>query len=297
MVEKDKCIKLETFNHVYFLKAKESMVMQNKRIRKYLETNNELLLIEALEGDTHTLDKVATELEVKDLQSLPYDVVTREEKAKIQRDKTEFCIHVLDGYRHKYTTLSDNNQKWLYVPITDKGWDISVDIDGQEQTFDLQNIKNLTYYVEKTYNMKICGLAERARKMVEKDNNFILLNSWLDTWKPSKKEVNYLKQMSAKNRNVVDGLRRAEGIKDTNLIDIMKEYDIMDKTTSVEVPFILKKKVELEKEFKDFLVKDEKVFSLIDNRYPLLRDLFDAYSSSKQVKEVVSYLNAKFKGK
>lgn len=295
--EGERVINLDLFDHAFFVKTKESAVSQNKRIRAYFETHTKMLLIESLPNvNFMMLDKVVSDLGIKDFQTVTYVVLPKEERVKIAREKSEFCMHVLDGDRHQYTTLSDNTEKWLYVPLNDKGWETSFEVGNANKDFTMEQLKGLNSHV-KTLGFRICGLAERALKMIDGDKNYSPLSDWLDAWKPTNKEINYVKFLSSTNKVVVDSIKSAKDIKDDELNEIIKEYRSIEKHGIQGLPEMLHVKVAEEKEVKEFVEQDENVAKLIKRTYPLLEECFNGYYRPKQIQEIVYYLNAKFEAK
>lgn len=291
-----KHLPLDTFGHIFFFKGHESDVVKNKRIRQYFSgTNSRLLLIELLTVHStdattkkvvqtvHTkeLDTVVSDFGVKDFQSIAIPVVAKEDRIKVSREKTEFCMHVMGGSRYAYTTLDSNTSKFLYVPVSDAGWG-----------YDIEQLKELNTYIGETYGVYVCGLADRALKMVQGNKNFSPLKTWLKDFKPSKKEINYNKQHSCSNKDAVQLLEAIKGIEDPELLDIMKEYKKLEESKPImQLPVILKKLTDLETEVKDFQVKDVAIVELLKKTYPLVSS-FERYCDNKQ--ETVFYLNAKF---
>jgi hypothetical protein len=297
LAEPDRRIKLELFDSTFFLTKNDTMIAQNKRIREHFLKNKEMLIIEILPAYTEgpvtnhrpagtlaDVEKVVKDLGIKDFTSLPYTVVPKEQKVKVTRDQKEFCLHVLGGDRHKYVTLASNTEKWLYVPLSDNGWKIDHSLDY---------IKELHYFMRKTHNMQICGVSERALKMVKGNANFIPLLDWLEKYKPAAKEIAYAQKQKATNYSFINNIEEAKGIKDIKLVALIEKYKSIEKMAGGTLPAILLKKVNQIKEVKDFEVQDSEVKMLVRTLYPLLTE-FDNYTTLKNVDEMVVYLNAKY---
>lgn len=285
--EDERCIELDLFNDVFFVKTRESMVSQNKRIRQYFESHTKMLLIESLDGHNSNIDKVIKDLSIKDFQTVTYPEVPKEQRVKVSRDKTEFCMHVLSRERHKYTTLSDNSEKWLYIPLTDKGWTTD---------FNVEQLKELNEFMQNIHGVRICGVAERALKMIDGNSNFSSFKDWVDNYVPTAKEIHYAKRQKSTNSDLVNNLEKAKGIKDSLLNDIVKEYKTIEKSSSGSIPEVLLKKVNQTQEVKDFVQLDSDIKKLVKTLYPLMVE-FEGYTRLKNVEEIVYYLNAKFETK
>lgn len=274
-------IRLEDFGKIYFCKVKESVIVKNKRIRAHLDKGNTTLyILEALPDDKGEFDKVRADFDAIDFQTLTYTIIPKEEKVKVTREKTQFCMHVFGG-RFKYTTLFDNAQKWFYVPVTDNGWSIPT-----------EDLRLLEDYLMGRGLGRICGLASRALEMVQGDKNFSPFKDWLDNFKPNKQETDWLKYTRAINLDAMKVISKLKGLKDKTLISLIKEYEAFGK--AVDFPVLLKEKFRNSDEVKDFIARDLDVASLIASEYPLIRDVS---SSSRNLDELAYYINAKFKEK
>lgn len=278
-----KRIPLRNLGDLFFVDTNESLIAQNKRIRTYFENDkNRLFIIQPLVNFSAEFKQVVSDLKVRDFQDITYTVVPKEERVKIVREKTKFCVHPTRG-GCIYPTLADNTQKWLFVPITKSGWEMP-----------LNDLRELNEYIGDEYDLQICGLAERALKMVEGDKNFSPLKDWLDKFKPSKKELNYAKMLKGKNSDWVTTLSLIKGIDDPELVDIVKEYKELEHNISV-FPSTLLKKVNEEKAVKDFVAQDEAVTKLLRKTYPLFVSAGGRYGDKKEAQEFVFYLNVKYK--
>lgn len=310
--EPNRKIPLELFDDVFFAHDGDSPITRNKRVKAYLENKSKFLLLEPLilnvvenvkvvdskgveteKATTKNINylsefkQVVRELGVKDFQKVAFTVIPKEQRAKITRDKIEFCMHVLDGKRHQYTTLAENTQKYLYVPLTkDKGW----------EGHDMSALKSIGWYLqERPERYRIVGLAERALTMVQGDKNFIPLKDWLNNYVPAAKEVNYAKYEKSENSNSIRILSKLTDAKDTRLTDMVKEYHDMASRVS-DLPSMLMEKILETKEIKEFVKKDVALSLLLTSKYPLVL----AYGGScgkLEMKEMEFYVNAKFKSK
>lgn len=312
IVNKDrKAFSLSLFDHIFFYRGQESDVVKNKRIRRYFEQYERILLIEIAPDETHTdpqtkvvtktngladFNKALKDFDLPDFQSLPLpEAVAKEDRARVSREKTQFCLHTLkrtSEERFLYTTLADNTTQWLYVPLSDGdgGWG-----------YDLEELKELNNYLinnSGTDDVKICGLAERAVKMVQGNALFSPLKAWLDSYKASRTELNFVKLTKAVNKEAITVLTPIKGIEDPELVAIVKEYkhaEVLTKSLGT-LPKILLKKVLEDDELKDFVKRDDEIKKLIKSKYSLIEAITDShYYRSREYHELAFYLNAKFK--
>ena len=309
LVDDHKKVRLESFNELYFLNTKESKAVQNKRIREHFDSGiGRIYIIEQLtdqptkmpdgspgpikpapataKADFQTL---VNELGIKDFTTLAYTTVQKQARVKVPREKTEFCLHVVDGGKHVYTTLADNEQKWLYVPINKSGqW-----LRGTTGVYDnpTEELRELAMWLTEVHSQRLCGVAERAFKMIENDKNFKPLSEWLANFKPTKKEIAYAKHEKAKNGELFSILSNITGIKDKKLTAFIQSYKDIEKFDVM--PEIFTKKVNELDEIKEFIANDEEVAKLVKRQYSLLLEF--AYSYYKPVRqELAFYLNAKY---
>lgn len=303
--EAKKEIKIDFLNNLFYTTMPESPVQQNKRIREYLKSYTQLLMIEPLlviEYDTFThkdghkeqmvksktldaksFDQVIKDLGVKDFQSITYTEAPREKKPKIIRENTQFCYHSFGGYgRHQYTTLAKNEQKWLYLELEKGKW-----------PFDRHELANLHRHLEETQGIKICGVASRAAKMIQGDKNYSSLADWLANYKPSKSDILDTKSRLATQGHFGEMIGKLKNIKDKFLVDMAGEYKAVYKQYKKSLPSLIASKVEDLQEIKDFKANDDKFEKLIKTEYPLLKDL--GYCSNWT--ELSFYVNAKYEEK
>jgi hypothetical protein len=285
MSEAKKEIELQMITNLFFLKAPESVQLMNKRLRDWLNPGRTtMILIEPLNGDTASFDQLINDLEVKDFQSLTWTEKPKEERVKVAREKEEFCVHDPIGYdRHTYLTLDGNSQEWLYVPLKEGSW-------GE---YDIGLVKGLSQYLNREIGKKICGVAPRALHMIAGDANFSPLKNWLADWKPSKKQLAYVKRLSAKNSDTMRLVSQLKDLDDDFLIEMGKEYRSLEKNETETVPEMLVNLIRLTDDYKEFEKRDEKLTKVLDT-YPLLADL---YYRNSNLDDVTLYVNAKFKAK
>lgn len=273
---------LKYFNDLYYVNQKESLIAQNKRVRAHLfdRGHNRFFLFETMNGNQKALDKVVADLAIKPFDTITYMVLPKEERIKVSREKTAFCMHVLDGSRFAYATLADNIQEWLYVPINKDGtWDYK----------DVEELKDLNRYLRP--NLQICGLAERALKMAEGNENFTPLKKWLKDFKPSKEEILFVKHGTTKGVDKLEVLIDCKGIKDSLIAKVAKEYGAFRTKKLQTLPGILVDKTLELQEVKDFMELDKEAKELLKTKYPLVNEV-SKWATSRH--ELVFYINAKF---
>lgn len=292
-----KSIHIEELNHLFFVSKDESKIQMGKRIREYLKTNTKMILIYPLTvthtdakgvqtSTTHTKSytEVLKDLGVKDFNTIAYTEVPKEQRVKILREDTEFCIHTVYGTRHKYVTLAKNTQKYFFLPMKDGTW------DGGHSKGELSDLQD---YLELKEKAHICGVAERAIKMIQGDPNFLPLADYLKNYKPTKDVIAKVKQINSLNQTDIETIHNLKDLDDEFLNEMIQEYKFSGAAKSL-VPHILAKKVEEEKEYKEFEEKDEKLTKLIKSEYPLITEI-DRYSKCRG--ELGFYINSKFNRK
>jgi hypothetical protein len=305
LTEAKKEIQIKDLNHLFYNTSPETKIQQNKRVRAYMEENTTLVLIEPLlvieykdakdqDGkdirvesnrylDTASYDQVVKDLSARSFQSITYVEEPKVKKAKTKREDAAICLHTMDRNRHSYTTMATNNQTWLYVHLCDGMW---------PQGLNKNILDELDTYLKADSGLRICGLAERAMKMVKGDKNFSPLEDWLKAYKPSKDSVTRVKYDMARNNESVELIKRLKDIKDPFLVYMVGEYGSL-KSKVGRVPEILAEKIRATKEVKDFVALDKKLGKVMNSEYPLVDEL--KYSQNKA--EIVFYVNAKFASK
>jgi hypothetical protein len=274
-------IRIEDIDKLYFLKAQESVVLQNRRLKEYFKTKKVLILLEPKGDDVASLDQMITDFGGKDLQSLVWYPKPKAERVEVERDKEQFCVHALsrNGREHEYMTLETVDKTWIYVPMVDASW-------GKH---DPELLKELSIHLISHKIGQVCGIAPRTVKKVQGNENFIPLEEFLKEFKPNNKQLNYAKNVVAKNLDEMKLIARLEGLNDKDLSEMAKEYKDMGKTESV--PSMLMNLIHKTDEFKEFEEKDKELTKSL-KKYPLLKEIS---SWCKYEDDVVVYLNAKYK--
>jgi hypothetical protein len=290
--QKQNGIRLQYLNNVYFLRASENAIIQNKRLRENIGPNlPEVLLIEQLGDNSAEFEKLILDLNAKDFQTLTYVEKPRAPRVKIERDKQEFCIHQFLGVRHHYTSLADNTDKWLYIPMS----------GGSLTNFSNVDLKDVAYFVKETTGLIVCGLSENVVEKVKDNANFLPFSEWIAKFKPTDKQMAYVKMMEGKNTSVMSILSKLKGLKDKFILEMIEEYKgaVRNDFSGDPVPKMFLELIKNSEEYKEFVNKDGKLKDLIGSKYRLLSMLDDYYfsKSTKYAEEIVIYMNAKHKAK
>lgn len=303
--ESKKQIKIENLNNLFYATVAESKVQQNKRIREYLKSYTQLFIIEPLlnivydtttnkDGtttqtiksktlDTKSFDQVVSDLGVKDFQTITYVDLPKDQKVKVLRENEEFCYSRLGYHRYQYTTLAKNTQKWLYIELEGNKW-------GK---YDSTELSELSEYLNGTEQLKICGLAGRALKMVQGDKNYAPLKEWLDSYKPSKTDILISKRKASKQMEIGEVISKLKDIKDKFLVEMGEEYRALRKLDSSKLPGLIANRIGELQEIKDFVANDTEFGKLIRSDYPLLKEI--GYCTNWT--ELSFYANAKYEGR
>jgi len=303
-------IEIDKLPHLFFVTTPENTIVQNKRVREYFKGNNtHLIMLEVLHTHLPTMDakgqpvldkenkqvfhpvsypaefqKVIGELGAKDFSTITYVDPPKVAKAKVERENTAICLHPVYGARYEYTTLAENTQKWIYVRMTEGGWPV------KHPKALLDELEDYTKPIDKT---RVCGLGERACKMVEGDPNFISLEEWLKAFKLTKELTLAAKCTIAKNIEHLSILSGLKGIEDKFILEMMDEYKAVLSAKVRNVPSLIASKIADLPEVKTFKEDDGKLIALFKKEYPLIQEL--QYSNNKS--ELVYYINGKYEAR
>jgi hypothetical protein len=307
MSEGRKEIEIDRLSDLFFVTKQENKMIQNKRAREYFKKRTHLIILEVLDTVAPTMDakgkpvldkenkqmfhpvsypaefkQLVAELGAKDFSSITYVDPPKVKKEKVKREDTEICLHMTGGSRHKYTTCATNTQKWIYVPLKEGSW---------PDKFDRRSMTSLEDFTESLESTKICGLADRAVKMVQGDANFVSITDWLAAFKPSKDCLLAAKKTLSKCDSDCSNLLNLKDIEDPFLIEMIDEYKAFAKAKLNVLPeFILTRLLEV-KEIKEFKEADEKFGKLMKSEYPIVAAV-GHYSQYR--KDLTFYINAKY---
>jgi hypothetical protein len=304
--EARKEIEIDRLPHLFYATTQEGKLVQNKRLREYFKKNTHAIIIEVLntviaakdDKGQPILDKenkqvftpisypaefkqIIAELDAKDFTTITYVDPPKVAKAKVQREDAEICLHPVYGARYKYTTLATNTEKWIYVRLKEGSW---------PSKYPKSTLDDLQDYTTAMDGTLICGIAERAAKMVEGDPNFISIEDWLKDCKVTKDLISAAKFTLCKNRDILNVMSTWKDLEDTLLIEMIDEYKAFGKAKVSKVPLLIANKIGDLAEVKEFQQNDVKLTKLMKDEYPLVGDC--QYSNNK--KELVFYINAKF---
>jgi Histidine kinase-, DNA gyrase B-, and HSP90-like ATPase len=283
------------FKHLFFTDGTESAVQMNHRLREYLRTNPVAVIFQARKAvapkdgetvgpDQKTLDKafqtIKSDLSLRDLKTISFVKPPKAERERIVREKQTFCVHNLASYRRDtlHLTCDSNDEKWLYVEMDGNT------IKGKEE------LKDLAEYLEATTDYKVCAISKSTVKMISEDSNFTPLFAYLKTYKVTKDNIASLKAEAAKNREMIDKLKKVSGIKQKFLNQMIKEYESHSYKGGF-VPKMLKGAIGKVDEVEEFKADDSKLSDELKNRYPLLKQLY--WHGKVEQEEVAYYINAK----
>jgi len=278
-------IALNQFENLYYLNTDETKVIQNRRIREFLLNEEGLVLFECKDNSS-AFKRVCEELNIKNFTTLTYPIKPKTVNTynpRISLDKTEFCVHHFDYSSRAsiYTTIKDNDQKWLYLPMTKGAW----------ETYNSHDLAELDRYFKENTNYRICGLGIRSQKLVTNDSNFSPLNNYISNFKPNTKEYNGIKIRFRNNIDEIERIKKLKGLKDKFLIEMVKEYENI--VTASRLPDILFNIFKDDKEVKDFTKRDKTLTETLTNKYLLLDSIYSYRHNLGD--EIVIYMNAKYK--
>ncbi len=307
--ESHRDVEIKLFGHLFYSTVTESPMVQNKRIREYLKTNNWIILIEQLNTKIAKLDKnnevlrnpageviledasypnefkqVIKDLSVRDFTSITYVDPPKVVKAKIKREDTEVCLHYVEGGDKNHIIPSENTQKFVFVKLDGSTWPHKY---SRDRMTDLDN------YLRKNEDTRVCGVALKAYEVVKNDPNFVTVEDFLATYKPSKDALLYVKNSLGKNRNSFDNLNNLQGVKDKFVLKMVEEYKTIGSGKCRDLPPVLMDKVKevYRKEVEAFKEADKNFGALMEKQYALVNEVS---GWSKHKNELVVYMNLKY---
>jgi hypothetical protein len=306
LTDHQKTISIQDFESLFFINKAETKVLQGKRIRAHMVNKTRMITIEPLTVveldpqafdkdnkpltrtvkstflDTKSFDKVIKDLNAKSFHDIAFVEEAKIEKEKVKREDASLCLHTMDRNRFEHTTLASNTQEYLYVPLTDNAW---------PSEYSTETLRELSHYLFATHDKRICGVAERALKMVKGNANFSPLKTWLENYKANKTSIASVISTMAVNNAVVTKISSYKNIEDPFVLEMFEEYKGM-KAAPAKVPEIIKNKIQELPEVKEFKEKDGKFSTLMNDEYPLV-GMVDSWRNNN-VKELVLYMNLKY---
>jgi len=276
---------LDYFDSVCYMDVEETKVKENKRIREHFRSNTKLYIIAPRKNEKRAFNIIKKDFGLKKFSSLEYVEPEKIKRVKVERDKTEFCMHTFRNWQSsEHTTLIDNDQKWLYVPMEKGAWPT-----GERYPY-----KNLDRYLYENTNYRVCGLSRKSLSTIQGDPNFKPLQVWMDKFTINQGHVDFYINASKRNTDNVKVLFKLEkDLKDPFLKSMIKKYVELNGAKKIKLPNMLKDRVEEHKSYKDFQVKDAALEKLLDDKYKLVR-VVEGWD--EMYPELVFYINAKYKG-
>lgn len=273
-------IHLEQKDRLFFNKS-ESNLMVGKRLRKYLETHMDCILIENL-ANNKSFDKVINDLNFKDLTTIALPVNIK--NTKTNRPVKQFCLHLYNSYirNNIYTSVDSNDKEWYYIEL-------------EGNSLPQEYCKDSIQALEKFFNIRICGLSSSAIKTIKNDKNFKPLKTLINEFKPKKEHI--IDVINGKKQNVkyYNFVLKAHNISDKKFVELNNLYTNLytnySAKESVYLPEKLRKKIEESQEVKDFIKKD-KILSEYFAKFSLLSY---SHNLDKNIEDFVLYINAKSK--
>lgn len=315
-------IHIDSFGHLFFISQDESKVKQNKRIQEHLKGKAGDMVLVSLLTDATVVDKdasfspdgtpkldadkkpivafktvvydtefkqVCADLGVQDFSSIAYVEPPKVVKARVTVQHQGFCMHGVTGLRHEYTTLATNTKKRFFIPIVNGSW---------KTHYTNEQLERLDKYLGENHDASIVGMAEKAMKTAKGDANFMPLDTWIDAFKPTNKDIVTAKDDGTKNDTAIGVLKKMPNLKDTFLAEMVSEYNDIEKNKSNRLlPEILATKVKNLKEVTDFQAKDIKLNLYLEKEYSLISEFGNCYGKScskEQASDLEFYINAKY---
>lgn len=303
LTEAQRYIDIKEFDNLFFVNKDESKVVQGKRMRAYMANKTRMTIVEPLnvvvwnpavtekDGkitpatiksqaiDIVSFNQVVKDLSVKNFHDIAFVEEPKIVKEKVKREDESLCLHTM-GVRFTHTTLASNTQKYLFVPLKDNAW---------PSNWDISTLRELDHFLDNTEDTRVCGVADRALKMVKNDPNFSLLSDWLGDFKATKEGITHVKASYATNTNMIDKLNSMKDIEDAFVVEMVKEYKTF-KSSSAKLPEIVREKIAKLPEIKEFKEKDTKLAALMKSEYPLVGAV-DTWRGNF-TKDLVFYMNA-----
>src|ERR1035437_806151 len=317
--ENGRFIHLDNVDNVFVCDTTEPVVTQNKRMREYMERTNRMsmMLINATEKKSidpkwvrpvhvnsslavapmivtltfkeskKVLAKIVADFNAKGLSTLPYTPTVRIPKAKRDRTKEMFTMHEStgNGKSPKTTTIEtvqNTTDTYYYVPYK------------QYDKF-ASELNDLFEYMDRQ-KITLCAMTEDSISMVQGCKQFRSYTEWKTNFKPDAKTLARMKGCKAKNHKEVNLLKRSkETIKDKHVALMLHEY----RNNVIESDIVPKTLLEWCKDdLAHFVAEDDKLTKLLDDVYPLVGALQNAYNvTTGHIDELVYYINAKNKGR
>jgi len=254
--------------------------LDNKRIAKYLETNDNLIIVEKspnLEiGQFQLFKDFVKELNVGSFKALPVDVVKRERSTRVSTaGQISVKIYRSSGKYSENITLSLLERPYVYI-LANK------DIEP----YDMRQLGDwLISYTDK----RLCVISSKVHSKIKDHSMFIPLEKFINDFKVEKKHINWFKKQSAKNVNTINALKKSiKKFDDKFIVDLINEYDF---GSTERLPKLLNSKV-IQDEVVKFETKDRAFRKVMKRKYELMWIFLTSTSDDDRPKFVSKYLEA-----
>lgn len=286
-------ISLDCINHVFWMNNTDNSIIQNKRIREYLQKNKVYRMI-AFKPRVGLLvpqdptyigqlrNKLTEDLGARIFEELPYPIEEKKPKVKVSREDSQFCLHKAGQGYHTWTSLSKNKDQYYYVVMDHGRWPYS---SGE--------LRDLSSFLKEKENKSVVGVSEKVAKKIKNDPNFSSLEIYLANYSACEKSLMYVKSRNAQNKKYMGKVKNIKQIDDPFLTTMLEEYKDLDNGAKMleYVPGLLIEKIKKSQEMVLFLKNDDKLSTIMDKKYPLVTEI---HSTSFNTNELMFYINAKY---
>ena len=311
-----KGIPFDSMDRIYLVTKDEGQVTTNRRIREYLKNNKELYIIRERSAAQSPIDpatgkpmaltqdqidfnaqipKAVKKLQkvlhpFLDFHSLPFTIPPRQPKAaKAAKLSTQQTFHKLNGYGRdtfymSAQKLAKSGKTHVYMLLDE--WHES----KRELNPVIEEFRETT---DRKTGLVFIAVSKATAEIIEGETGFVQYKDWFSTVTMTADLRRRMMNRKAKNFDVITTLSRLDGVKIKFLTKMVENYKLIkaDKY-SMEVPEVLVKKFKDDAEYVQFLADDEKLTSLIKDKYPLIAQI-DRYTTWKTnlKEELTWYLN------
>jgi hypothetical protein len=282
---KKKDLDFTDIDKLYYNSAVESVQTTNKRINELFRTQDTFVLVES--QDPSILKLIAQDLGMRDLATVTYADKPRAPRAArgtVKAD-TEITLHTFNGY-NKVVNLdpATNTDKYLYYPV-------------RSDAYDKEKLQELDNYLSHTRGVKVVGLGDKAIAAISRDKNFESLESWLAAYIPNHQDIARAKSDASQHGDTMLALE-GKTTKDIFINEMINEYSIINKDDpTLQIPSMLLDKVTNFTTVVAFRARDEKLFDVVNKKYPLMRFASSARLAREDGKilldEIVYYIDSK----
>jgi hypothetical protein len=274
----------------------ETKMISNRRIKEYIQTNNNSIVllerkpaneVRQAVANVNAFQQLVIDLQAKPLSSLPVTPIvrTRKPKEEIAAD-TSVTYHKIWCERKSPTTTDVKrlvDDKFIYVRYDE--FDDKAKLASEVSEF----VNNGDWGVD--YEM-ITLTDKMLNKMKEHNIELIEMNDWLNTYNFSQEAINTVKFRCALNTSAMRYLEPSIAmVKDPFVKQMIKEYSESIVNCLVPVPPLLFGTLK-SRYHSQFLIDDEKLNELFKTKYSLAKTI--AASNNELLRdELVNYMNSK----